>query len=378
MPPRGLEPLRVSPYAPETYACTNFATEATHKLYHNAPDRPITRSAKILYNALMSKSWDQLPETFLERLDEIIPSDRLRGVLDSYTKKRPTTLRVNTLKNTKEEFLSQTSKEKLSLMPVPWYDDAFIVPSSGQKSISDFEFYKRGFCYVQSLSSMIPPLVLDPKPGEMILDIAAAPGSKTTEMAMMMGNTGTIIANDNSKIREYKLEANLKMQGVTNTQMRFGPGQILWQEYPEKFDKALVDVPCSMEGTFSTTDLKSFEFWSTNKIKELVERQKWLLRSAISATKPGGIIVYSTCTLAPEENEGIIDWILRKEKGRVTTEPIVVPRCPLEEPCMTWKSKQFDEQVNRTKRIYPSELMEGFFVAKLRKTESTIPRLFTE
>ena len=255
----------------------------------------------------MSHSWDQLPEAFLDRLDEIIPSEHVRDVLDSYTKKRPTTLRVNTLKNTKDEFLSRVQTEKISLTPVSWYPLAYIVPTLGQKSITDFEFYKQGMCYVQSLSSMIPPLVLDPKPGEMILDMTAAPGSKTTQMAMMMENSGTIIANDNSRIREYKLAANLTMQGVTNTSIRFGAGQILWQDYPEKFDKALVDAPCSMEGTFTTADPKSYDYWSTNKIKELVERQKWLLRSAISATKPGGTIIYSTCTLSPEENEDIID-----------------------------------------------------------------------
>jgi tRNA (cytosine49-C5)-methyltransferase len=243
-------------------------------------------------------------------------------------------------------------------------------PSLSQ--LSEHELYTQGHLYVQSLSSMLPPLVLDPQPGDSVLDIAAAPGSKTTQMAAMMQNQGKILANDTSLVRLYKLQANLKIQGVKNVSTRRGLGQPLWQEFPEVFDKSLVDVPCSMEGRFQCDKPKTWANWSPKKIKELSLRQRALLRSAVSATKPGGVIVYSTCTLSPEENEMVVEWLLKKENGRVELEEIDIPNAPFSPALQNWKHIVFEEQMKLTKRILPSESMEGFFIAKFRKTTSTL------
>ncbi|MFH0749310.1 MAG: RsmB/NOP family class I SAM-dependent RNA methyltransferase [Candidatus Gottesmanbacteria bacterium] len=295
----------------------------------------------------MKDAWRQLPEEFLNRLDKIVPQEQLQRVLHAYTILRPTTIRVNTLKTTTEKLLAILKEHNIVYEPSDISPISFIITNE-KRDLLDLEAYTQGFFYIQSLSSQLPALSLDPQPGEKILDIAAAPGSKTTQIAALMDNTGEIVANDNSRIRVYKLQANLKTQGVTNTEIVISAGQTLWQTYPEYFDRALVDVPCSMEGTFTTTNPKTYEHWNRKEIKELVQRQKWLLRSAVSATKPGGIIVYSTCTLEPAENEHVIEWILKKEKG-----------------CL--------ELVKPVTRIYPSDTMEGFFVATLRKTASTIP-----
>ncbi len=297
----------------------------------------------------MAQEWRNFPKNFLKRLEKIIPSDKLRDVLEAYTVSRPTTLRVNTLKTTKEELTHLFDKQHILYQQSTISPIAFI-SRSDKRMLLDLDAYRNGLFYIQSLSSMLPVLALDPQPNEKILDIAAAPGSKTTQMAALMQNTGQIIANDNSRIRGYKLQANLKTQGVTNTTVIISAGQTLWQQYPEYFDRSLVDAPCSMEGTFTTTNPKTYEHWNVRTIKELVQRQKWLLRSAVSATKPGGTIVYSTCTLETVENEDIIDWILKKEQGKI-------------------------ELVEPTTKIYPSELMEGFFVAKLKKIQSTIPKV---
>lgn len=297
----------------------------------------------------MAQEWRNLPKEFLQRLETIIPAEQLHFVLEAYTVARPTTMRVNMLKTTVAHLLQTFDKHHIMYEPSIISPIAFIIRSD-KRMLLDLDAYKNGLFYIQSLSSMLPVIALDPKLNEKILDIAAAPGSKTTQMASLMNNTGQIVANDNSRIRGYKLQANLKIQGVTNTTVVISPGQILWQNYPEYFDKALVDAPCSMEGTFTTTNPKTYEHWSIKAIKELVQRQKWLLRSAVSATKPGGIIAYSTCTLEPEENNKIIEWIVKKERGKV-------------------------ELVEPTTQIYPSELMEGFFIAKLVKTQSTIPKV---
>ncbi|MEK7092222.1 MAG: RsmB/NOP family class I SAM-dependent RNA methyltransferase, partial [Patescibacteria group bacterium] len=138
------------------------------------------------------------------------------------------------------------------------------------------------------------------------------------------------------------------------------------------FDKTLVDVPCSMEGRFCTLDEKSYSDWSLKKVKELVSMQRFLLRAGVSATKVGGLIVYSTCTLAPEENEGVVNWILEKEKGAVRVEETNVGLPSVQSGITGWNGKSFDPSLKYALRVLPSVTMEGFFVALLRKTKPTV------
>jgi NOL1/NOP2/sun family putative RNA methylase len=319
----------------------------------------------------MSKKWEIFPEQFRERLSEIIPQENLEEVFLSFCERHPSTFRANTLKITPEDLVKELAKQGIEVAPVSWYHNAFVLQNVPQKTISATNLYNNGFLYIQSLSSMIPPLVLNPQPQEKVLDIAAAPGSKTTQIAMMMDNSGELIANDISRVRMYKLVANLQQQGVTIAKTFTRPGEALWKMFPEYFDKTLVDVPCSMEGRFYTEDEKTYRDWSIKKIRELENKQRFLLRSAISATKPGGTIVYSTCTLAPEENEGVIDWILKKEEGAIEVEKIELPEIPFISPLTSWKTKEYNAQVALTARILPSKHMEGFYIAKLKKLRPT-------
>jgi len=268
----------------------------------------------------------------------------------------------------------ETDLRKLGfkLEPVLWLPGAFILTNQSQDRLQETDIYKKGIIYIQSLSSMIPPLVLKPQEGERILDITAAPGSKTTQIAAMMGNSGEIIANDNSRIRLYRLEANLKLMGVSNTHIQFSHGQTVWEKYPEYFDKVLVDVPCSMEGRFFCNDPKSYRHWLPGKVKELKDRQKYLLRSAVSAAKIEGEVIYSTCTLSPEENEEVIDWLLKKHPGALEIAEINLPKLETHQGLTSWKSKDLNKKLYKTIRIYPSAVMEGFFVAKLHKLKSTL------
>lgn len=320
----------------------------------------------------MNNARNALPAQFIERLARIVPTEKLEDVLNSFCVTRPTTFRANTLKISSEDLKKQLDDLKVVYKIVDWYKDAFILVTPSKKEFMETDLYKNGMIYVQSLSSMIPPLVLDPKRNEKVCDLTSAPGSKTTQIAMMMGNTGEILANDKSRVRLYKLIANLKMQGITNTKVTSLPGQILWRNYPEYFDKTLVDVPCSMEGRISCLDEKSYRDWSLKKIKELVSPQRFLLRAGISATIVGGIIVYSTCTLAPEENEGVVNWILEKEKGAVRVETITIGLSNTQKGIIEWNGKLLDPSLKNTLRILPSETTEGFFVALLRKTKTTV------
>ena len=322
----------------------------------------------------MQKPWEVLPEKFRDRLALFTTPQEQEKILSSFCVHKPSTFRANTLKISADNLENELSKRNIHTKRVDWYNDAFILVDQPQKVLMETDLYTNGFLYIQSLSSMIPPLVMNAKTDESILDITAAPGSKTTQMAADMQNTGEIIANDKSKVRLFKLKANLETLGVTNTKVLQLPGQFIWKKFPQYFEKSLVDVPCSMEGRFQCNNEKTYKDWSTAKIDFLQNQQKFLLRSAISSTQVGGTIVYSTCTLAPEENEEVIDWILKKTHGAVVLENISILNLPIMPGLIKWKNKIFDESLSKTVRIYPSEMMEGFFIAKLKKIDSTLSK----
>jgi len=321
----------------------------------------------------MDDALQSLPVDFVHRLTRLIPPDAMPQITDGLIHGRYTTLRINTLLTTAEALTASFVKQGITLIPVPWYNDAFMVRDTPLRTITDTEEYHTGHIYVQSLSSMIPPLVLAPQPDETVLDIAAAPGSKTTQMAALMGNTGEIIANDTSAIRRLRLASNLKTQGVTNVTSVSMDGRSIWQRYPERFDRVLVDVPCSMEGRFCVTDPKTYEGWSLKKVRDLSLLQRWLLRSGASAVKVGGIIVYSTCTLSPEENEGVVDWLLHKDKSKLIVEDITTPNLPGHQGRISWGDKTYDASLAKSLRVDPTRETEGFFVVRLRKTASMVP-----
>lgn len=321
----------------------------------------------------MENSCDQLPTALLNRLQQQFSPETYQNLLTFFGVKRPTTLRANTLKISPTDLHMELAASGIELQAVPWNPLAFIVKNVTLKTLTEHPLYNNGSFYVQGLSSMLPPMILDPQPGERILDLTAAPGSKTTQMAAMMGNTGEIIANDVSPIRLFKLTANLRMQGVSNTFTRRGPGEYFWKKGPEYYDRVLIDAPCTMEGRIYCGDPKTFQDWSEQKIRDLSVRQQHLLRSAVTCCKVGGVIVYSTCTLSPEENEGVLDWLIQRERGTIQIETIQLPGIQGEPGIDTWQDQHYDPEVKNAMRILPSSTMEGFFVAKIRKIGSNVP-----
>jgi tRNA (cytosine49-C5)-methyltransferase len=315
-----------------------------------------------------------LPTDFLDKLTRFIPPEKLTSVYESFVQKPFPAFRVNTLKTTQSDLKRDLIAAGFLLEEVSWYNNAFLLKNKSLRELTDTDLYREGRLYIQNLSSMVPVLVLNPQPDERVLDLAAAPGSKTTQMACFMQNQGEIVANDISKNRLYMLKRNLKEQNVQNTKVICSPGQRLWKNYPEYFDKTLVDAPCSMEGRFHIQNPETYQSWSQKKVKELARRQQHLLRSAISATRPHGVIVYSTCTFSPEENEGVIEWILAKEAGNIELEPLSIEHLNYEAGMTTWE-KKVDTRLKYTARILPSQTMEGFFIARIRKLRSTLPEI---
>lgn len=305
-----------------------------------------------------------LPAEFRERLAAILPSENFEKILATFDAKDAVSMRVNPLKMSRDAVLAHLQNEGVKLRTVGWMKEAVIVESSPTPP-GDWPLVREGVLYRQSLSSMLPPLVLGPRPGERVLDLCAAPGSKTTQIAGMMNNEGTLVAVEAVRGRFYKLKSVCALLGARVSCKCLDARKF---RSPELFDRVLVDAPCSSEGRFRTHDADTFHYWSMRKIKEMVRKQRGLLLSAARLLKPGGVLVYSTCTFAPEENEGVIDWLLRKTGGTIELEGIVLDGIPAYPALTVWNEKSFDPQVRRCLRVLPDGIMEGFFVARLRRT----------
>ena len=226
-----------------------------------------------------------------------------------------------------------------------------------------------GYYYIQEIASMLPVLALKPKPGELVLDVAAAPGSKTTQIAAEMKGTGCIIANEISLPRLKILASNTERCGATNVIITRKDGIALCRRLKEqgfKFDKILVDAPCSGEGTIRSSAI-TLKMWNPHSIRSLSKLQKALLANAIEILKPNGSLVYSTCTHAPEENEGVVDFVIKEFGKKVNVEKINLPvKC---RPGINkWLDSSYDKTIEKSCRIYPQDNdTEGFFIAKLKR-----------
>lgn len=268
-------------------------------------------------------------------------------------------IRANTIKISVENLLKRFKEKNYELERMPWIKEGFWIKTEG--NLSKSLEHNLGYFFIQNSSSMIPVLILEPKPGDVVLDLCASPGAKTTQIATMMENLGAIIANDITQKRLKALRGNLQRCGVLNTIVTQIRGEIFCRT-DLKFNKILLDAPCTGTGTLSPRILKET---SLSSIKVLSELQKKLLISASNCLEKNGILIYSTCSLEPEENEENIDFAV-KRLG-LTTERIETENLTFEHAITEWDGKRFDRSIKNAVRILPSEKMEGFFICKLRK-----------
>lgn len=303
----------------------------------------------------------KMPLEFIEEIYRNFSPRIADKILIGMSEKRLTTLRVNTIKFNMEDLLKILQKENIEYENVEWYNDALIIKNADEKKIQNLDIYTNGYIYLQSLSSMIPPIILNPKKEEKVLDLTAAPGSKTTQMAAMMENDGYILANELDKIRCDRLKYNVHMQGAEIVEVINMPGENVGEKYPNTFDKVLLDVPCSGEGRFLVSDEKTYKNWSTKQVQDLVEIQKKLFESAVEALKAGGEMVYSTCTLNLKENEEIVNYAIKNLNVKVGEINIEL------KDKAKGISKGYDSSLKNTIRVLPNKYQEGFFVAKLIK-----------
>lgn len=367
-----------------------------------------------------------LPKLLTSRLETILGSD-YPSVIDAFSRERRWSFRINTLKWDGREVLEEfekkgvivtpfwsqfrhregwrdpeTSKEKNSMTGLPvcrrgrlrasqWQEFTqpriFLFDRSGEYAIKGTDAFYKWKIYLQSIASMLPVLALDPQKGETILDVCAAPGSKTTQIAMMMENTGSIIALEQNQIRYDKLMYNAKLQWATiihwektdarkwleETLPLLGgvgggtPPSLPYKGRNEIFDRILLDAPCSAEGRISLANEKTYGFWSIANIRDKSELQYEMVSLAYKRLKQWGTLVYSTCTLAPEENEWVISRLL-EEFGDAMLEPINIwlsDKSWWRSGLTSFEENNYGEAMKHTVRILPSDETEGFFMGKI-------------
>jgi len=276
--------------------------------------------------------------------------------------KRTQSFRLNLLK-------LSSLPTNLSAIPAVWNSRTVgyeCTPESIQ-AIRDSELVANGEVYIQNAASWLPVLALDPQPNDVILDVCAAPGGKSSHIQAITNNGSKLTCNDNSKPRLMKLQANMERLGAQANYTLCDATRLSRQFQPETFDKILLDAPCSGEGLMTLDELKLFDSWSVAHIRRLSELQKKILHESWQLLKPGGMLVYSTCTMAPEENEAVIDNFIRKHPD-ARLEPIDFEfenRIPA---LSSWNDKAFTNDLSACVRLVPGKLTEAFFVAKLVKS----------
>jgi NOL1/NOP2/sun family putative RNA methylase len=305
--------------------------------------------------------------TPLERYESLV--DDVEAFRAACDRPLPSVVRVNTIKATVERVREALADEGISHEPTDWHPGVLRLPDDSPGRNWP---HAHGWIHGQEEVSNLPALVLDPRPGDRVWDACAAPGSKTTQLAALMDDTGLLIGNDNNLGRLSALRHNAERLGVTNLVVTnqdarnfslkpFGsdgddPARI------DAFDAALVDAPCSCEGTIRKNP-DAFDTWSLDHVHSVAGVQKGILRRAVQATRPGGTVVYSTCTFAPEENEAVLDHVLDAEDCRLVDFDAPLDGVP---GVTEWEGERFDPSVEKALRIYPHHNdTGGFFCAKL-------------
>ena len=296
-----------------------------------------------------------LPEFLIDKLKLQYGQELTEEIINGYSKKRVTTFRVNTLKSNKEEIENVLNSLNIEYENASWSEDAFILKNVNELDIEKMDIYKDGKIYLQSLSSMIPPIVLMPKEGKDILDMAAAPGGKTTQMAALSNNKAHITACEMNNIRIEKLKYNLEKQGASCVYVMQKDSRQIDDFF--SFDQILLDSPCSGSGTLYLEDPNLNKYFTKVLVDKSTKAQFALLKKALRILKPGEEMVYSTCSILQEENEEIVRKAMTTAKCEIVKiEFEGMDKLPL-----------LPSKIDGTLCIKPTELYEGFYVAKIRK-----------
>jgi len=311
-------------------------------------------------------------QEFVERIEKLIGKEDSEKFFEISYFSTPDSIRVNTLKISPEDLKKRLEDYGWKIrQPFTEFPEVLIVERESNLKPGElgktFE-HLLGYYYVQEISSMLPMLALKPQAGELFLDLCASPGSKTTQAAAMMDNQGTIIANEVNLGRIRILNSNLEKCGVMNVMVTRKDGVQFCHRWEEeikmKFDKILVDAPCSGEGTLRKSP-RTFDMWNVNFIRSLSRIQRKMAGEALKLLKVGGEMIYSTCTLAPEEDEMVVNYL--KQNFDIEIMKVDLP-LKLRDGVTEWEGEKLDEQIKNCRRLYPQDNnTDGFFLAKIKK-----------
>ncbi len=309
---------------------------------------------------------DGIPAFLFQQVQTAYGEDEANQIFDGYRQaaQRPTTLRANALKASAEEVAEALDEAGVPFERVPWYKDAFVAHAPSERDIWNMEIYRQGGIYLQSLSSMLPPLALVPREGADILDMCAAPGGKTSQIAALTHGAAHICACELNAPRAEKLQYNMDKQGVSNLQIMRVDARKLDEFF--SFDQILLDAPCTGTGTVRAGDPKVEKRITQQLLAKVTRSQRALLDRGLTVLKRGGTLVYSTCSILPEENDRMLASVLKRHRDCeiVPIDPQTLAAAPdnpdLALPCLP-------NELEGTVTVCPTRLFEGFFIAAIKK-----------
>ncbi len=306
----------------------------------------------------------ELPATFCETYAGLISDSE--ALFETLRRPLSASFRVNTLKSSVGEIQKRFTGYGIRIEQTGWYQEAFVCPDCDPSPTLE---HFLGKIYLQELISMLPPLVVreELKTAQVVVDACSAPGSKATQLAALMGNRGTLIANDVDYQRIRALKHNLTKDGAYNTVIThsdFGG----FAESDGPYDVIMVDAPCSSDGTVRKSP-GLLRNWRRNKAARYAKQQRHLLRKAFRLLAEGGVLVYSTCALSVMENELVVHDLLSEFPAVV--EPVEIPKFTMRPGITVYNDMQLNTQIEHTRRVWPQDNdTDGFFLARIRKPKA--------
>lgn len=309
---------------------------------------------------------DGVPAFISQQVIDAYGDELAAQIFDGYAEAaaRPVTLRANTLKASAQQVAAALDAAAIPYQRVPWYTDAFVVDAPRERAIWDLDIYKQGGVYLQSLSSMLPPLALNPREGADILDMCAAPGGKTSQIAALTHGAAHICACELNAPRADKLQYNMDKLGVANLQIMRVDARKLDEFF--SFDQILLDAPCTGTGTVRAGDPKAEKRITPQLLAKATRSQRALLDRGLTVLKRGGTLVYSTCSILPQENDRMLSAVLKRHRDCqvIPLDPQALAASPsdthLALPCLPG-------EIEGTITVRPTRLFEGFYIAAIKK-----------
>jgi len=300
---------------------------------------------------------EKLPQFLIEELNNQYGEEITNKILEGYAENRVVSLRVNTLKSDVQKVCEELSKNNIEFEKVSWCDVALVIKNVTEEEIQKLSSYENGEIYLQSLSSMLPPVIMQPKGNTDILDMTAAPGGKTTQIAALTNNNANITACERSNIRIEKLKYNIEKQGAKSVAIMQADSRNLSDYFA--FDQILLDAPCSGSGTIDLNNERTYKNFTESLVEKSTKSQLTLLKKALKILKPGHEMIYSTCSILERENEEILNKALKGVNAEIV--PIDIEGIG-DIPVLPTK-------IEGTLCVCPNKYYEGFFVAKIRKNK---------